>query len=140
MYHAEITAIIDASARLNPKGLLGTEYGAGTMLENDPARATGIAPLVTETRQDAQRMRNLHQRRTVPDVHDRHPMVAHKTLFSGASLEDNERGSGFSDAFQYEDFAKPWSERHIPIAENFERDMTMKSYKAWMDKEDRHPY
>ena len=32
VYHAEVTAIIDASARLNPKGLLGSEYGAGTML------------------------------------------------------------------------------------------------------------
>jgi predicted nucleotide-binding protein len=60
-------------------------------------------------------------------------------VFFGNSLKDTSK-IGFDDAFQYEDFAKPWSERHIPIAENFERDMTMKSYKAWMDKEDRHPY
>ena len=57
----------------------------------------------------------------------------------GNSLKDTS-AIGFDDAFQYEDFAKPWSQRIIPIAENFERDMTMKSYKAWMDKEDRHPY
>ena len=36
VYHAEVTAIIDASARLNPKGLLGTEYGPGAILETIP--------------------------------------------------------------------------------------------------------
>ena len=60
-------------------------------------------------------------------------------VFFGNSLKDTS-AIGFDDAFQYEDFAKPWSQRHIPIVENFERDMTMKSYTAWMDKEDRHPY
>jgi guanine deaminase len=30
---AEVTAIMDVSAKLNPKRLLGTEYSAGTMLE-----------------------------------------------------------------------------------------------------------
>ncbi len=47
VYHAEVTAIIDASARLNPKGLLGSEYGAGTMLEMI-ARPPGSPDLVTE--------------------------------------------------------------------------------------------
>src|SRR5215475_13130750 len=33
VFHAEITAIIDASSRLNPKALLGSDYHAGTILE-----------------------------------------------------------------------------------------------------------
>ena len=33
VFHAEITAIIDASSRLNPKALLGSDYQAGTILE-----------------------------------------------------------------------------------------------------------
>jgi len=36
VYHAEVTAIIDASAKLNPKGLLGADYAAGTILEKIP--------------------------------------------------------------------------------------------------------
>ncbi|MGC1352966.1 MAG: nucleoside deaminase, partial [Xanthobacteraceae bacterium] len=39
VYHAEVTAIIDASAKLNPKGLLGSDYGAGTILEMIPREA-----------------------------------------------------------------------------------------------------
>jgi guanine deaminase len=33
VFHAEVTAIMDASARLNPKALLGSDYYAGTTLE-----------------------------------------------------------------------------------------------------------
>src|SRR6516225_3408741 len=47
VFHAEITAIIDASSRLNPKGLLGTDYGAGTILEMI-ARPPGSPDLVPE--------------------------------------------------------------------------------------------
>ena len=36
VFHAEVTAIIDASNRLNPKALLGSDYGAGTILEMIP--------------------------------------------------------------------------------------------------------
>jgi guanine deaminase len=39
VYHAEVTAIMDASSRLNPKGLLGSDYGLGTMLELIPRSA-----------------------------------------------------------------------------------------------------
>src|SRR5215469_17010643 len=36
IFHAEIAAIIDASSRLNPKALLGSNYHAGTILEMIP--------------------------------------------------------------------------------------------------------
>ena len=39
VYHAEVTAIIDASAKLNPKALLGSDCGAGTILEMIPRPA-----------------------------------------------------------------------------------------------------
>src|SRR3954453_10422705 len=47
VYHAEITAIIDASSRLNRKALLGTDYGASAMLEMIP-RPPGSPDLVRE--------------------------------------------------------------------------------------------
>ena len=36
VFHAEVTAIIDASIRLNPKALLGSDYYQGTILEMIP--------------------------------------------------------------------------------------------------------
>jgi len=47
---------------------------------------------------------------------------------------------GFYDAFQYVDFAKPWSKRSIAVTENFQRDIGLRAYKVWMDKEDRCLY
>ena len=47
---------------------------------------------------------------------------------------------GFDDAYQYEDFAKPWDKRRIAVSEAFERDLGLKAFKAWTDKKDRHPY
>jgi tRNA(Arg) A34 adenosine deaminase TadA len=47
---------------------------------------------------------------------------------------------GFDDAYQYEDFAKPWDKRRIAVSEAFERDLGLKAFKAWTDKKDRHQY
>src|SRR5258708_8835445 len=46
VFHAEITAIIDASSRLNPKALLGSDYHAGTILEMiaRPPRSPDLVP------------------------------------------------------------------------------------------------
>jgi guanine deaminase len=57
----------------------------------------------------------------------------------GATLEDA-RQIGFDDAFQYEDFALPWSERRVPVAAGCERDVALAAFEAWMRKANRHPY
>jgi guanine deaminase len=46
---------------------------------------------------------------------------------------------GFDDAFQYDDFQKPLSERRIDIAQ-FRPELGAQAYRAWTDKPDRHPY
>ena len=56
-----------------------------------------------------------------------------------ASDLDATRAIGFDDAFQYEDFVKPMSERRIKI-EQFRPDLGAEAYEAWTSKPDRHPY
>ena len=46
---------------------------------------------------------------------------------------------GFDDAFQYEDFARPYEDRNIDIAQ-FRTDLGEVPYKAWAEKPDQHPY
>jgi guanine deaminase len=138
VFHAEVTAIMDASARLNPKALLGSDYGLGTILEMIPREAGSPDPV-------EQRARMLKG----CDIYINGapcPMCMSAIYWSridhvyfAASLKDTS-AIGFDDAFQYEDFAKPWSERRIAVSENFERETGLKAYKAWMDKKDRHPY
>lgn len=46
---------------------------------------------------------------------------------------------GFDDAFQYEDFSKPYAERRITI-EQFRPDLGEVPNEAWAAKADKHPY
>lgn len=46
---------------------------------------------------------------------------------------------GFDDAFQYEDFTRPFEERRIEIGQ-FRPDLGAKAYDVWLAKSDRHPY
>jgi len=46
---------------------------------------------------------------------------------------------GFDDAFQYEDFAKPYEERRIKLAQ-FRPDLGEAPNRAWAEKPDKHPY
>jgi len=46
---------------------------------------------------------------------------------------------GFDDQFQYEDFARPYQDRSIDIAQ-FRTDLGEVAYKAWSQKRDKHPY
>ena len=46
---------------------------------------------------------------------------------------------GFDDAFQYEDFGKPYGERRI-LVEQFRPDLGQQAYQAWRDRPERHFY
>jgi guanine deaminase len=76
VYHAEVTAIIDASAKLNPKGLLGSEDGAGTILEMIPREPGSTEPVPERARMLKQR--DLHQCGSMSDVHERHLLGPHR--------------------------------------------------------------
>jgi guanine deaminase len=59
-------------------------------------------------------------------------------VYFGSDLAETSR-IGFDDAFQYEDFVKPYAERRITVAQ-LRPDLAEVPYKAWMEKHDRHPY
>lgn len=138
VYHAEITAIIDASGRLNPKGLLGSDYGPGTMLEMIP-REQGSPDPVPERARMLKGCEIYINGAPCPMCMSAIYWSRIDHLYFAGSLEDT-REIGFDDAFQYEDFAKPWDKRRIGVTPNFERETGLAAYKAWMNKKDRHPY
>jgi tRNA(Arg) A34 adenosine deaminase TadA len=138
VFHAEITAIMDASARLNPKALLGSDYGVGTILEMIPREPGSPDPVPMRARM-LKGCEIYINGAPCPMCMSAIYWSRIDHVYFGNSLKDTS-AIGFDDAFQYEDFAKPWSERRIAVTENFERDTGLKAYKAWMDKEDRHPY
>jgi len=136
--HAEVTAIMDASAKLNPKALLGSEYGAGTILEMIP-REAGSPDLVPERARMLKGCDIYINGAPCPMCMSAIYWSRIDHVYFAASLQDTSK-IGFDDAFQYEDFAKPWDERSIAVTPNFERDLGLKAYEAWMAKKDRHPY
>jgi tRNA(Arg) A34 adenosine deaminase TadA len=139
VYHAEITAIMDASARLNPKGLLGSDYGEGTILEMIP-RPAGSPDLVPERARMLKGCEIYINGAPCPMCMSAIYWARIDRVYFAASLKDT-NSIGFDDSFQYEDFARPWAERKgIAVSENFERETGLKAYEAWMNKKDRHPY
>jgi tRNA(Arg) A34 adenosine deaminase TadA len=138
VFHAEVTAIMDASARLNPKALLGSEYGAGTILEMIPREAGSPDP-VPERARMLKGCEIYINGAPCPMCMSAIYWSRIDHVYFAASLKDTS-AIGFDDAFQYEDFAKPWAERRIAVTENFERETGLKAYEAWTKKADRHPY
>ena len=137
--HAEITAIIDASSRLNPKALLGSDYHAGTILEMI-ARPPGSPDLVPERARMLKGCEIYINGAPCPMCMSAIYWSRIDHLYFGCSLEDTNH-IGFSDAFQYEDFALPWEKRRgIKVTPNFEREVGLRAYRAWEKKPDRHPY
>jgi guanine deaminase len=109
VYHAEVTAIIDASGRLNPKGLLGSDYGPGTMLELIP-RSTDSPDLVPERAKMLKGCDIYINGAPCPMCMSAIYWSRIDHLYFGASLEDTSH-IGFSDEFQYQDFTLPWGQR-----------------------------
>jgi guanine deaminase len=138
VFHAEVTAIMDASARLNPKALMGSDYAAGTILDMIPREQGSPDPVANR----AKMLKGCEIYISGAPC----PMCMSAIYWSridhvyfAANLADTSK-IGFDDAFQYEDFAKPWSKRRIKVSEEFGREKGLKAYDAWMNKTDRHPY
>lgn len=106
-YRVLLTAIMDASAMLSPKALMGSDCGAGTILEMIPREPRSPDPVSERARIDH--------------------------VYFPASLKDTCQ-IGSDDAFQYEDFTKPWEQRRIAVTPNFEREVGLKAYEAWVAK------
>ncbi|MGD9618069.1 MAG: nucleoside deaminase [Alphaproteobacteria bacterium] len=139
VFHAEVTAIIDASSRLNPKALMGTDYGAGTILEMIP-RPPGSPDLVPERARMLKGCEIYINGAPCPMCMSAIYWSRIDHLYFAASLEDTSE-IGFSDAFQYDDFKLPWQQRKgIAVTPGFEREIGLTAYQAWHDKKDRHPY
>ncbi len=138
VFHAEVTAIIDASAKLNPKALLGSDYGPGTILEMIPREANS-PDTVPERAKMLKGCEIYVNGAPCPMCMSAIYWSRIDHVYFGASLADTS-AIGFDDAFQYADFKLPWAQRHIGVTENFERDTGLKAFQAWMAKKDRHPY
>lgn len=138
VFHAEITAIMDASAKLNPKAILGSDYGAGTILEMIP-REAGSPDRVPERARMLKGCEIYINGAPCPMCMSAIYWARIDHVYFAASLEDTSK-IGFDDAFQYADFALPWEKRRIAVTPGFERDIGLKAYEAWAEKPDRHPY
>lgn len=139
VYHAEVTAIIDASAKLNPKALLGSDYQTGTILEMIP-RPEESPDLVPARAKMLKGCEIYINGAPCPMCMSAIYWSRIDRVYFGASLEDTSK-IGFDDAFQYEDFKLPWGKRkNISVVPNFERETCLKAFQAWTNKKDRHPY
>ena len=139
VFHAEITAIMDASARLNPKALLGSDYYAGTILEMIP-RPAGSPDPVPERAKMLNGCEIYINGAPCPMCMSAIYWARIDRVYFGGSLEDTSK-IGFDDAFQYEDFKLSWEQRkNIAVVPNFERETCLAAYRAWENKKDRHPY
>jgi guanine deaminase len=138
VYHAEITAIMDACQRLNPKPMLDSGAVAGTTLELIP-REPGSPDPVSERARMLSGCEIYINAAPCPMCMSAIYWARLDRVVFGASLEDA-RSIGFDDAFQYEDFALDWPERRIPVMTGCGRDIGLTAFEAWMRKTDRHPY
>jgi len=139
VFHAEVTAIMDASARLNPKALLGSGDYAGTTLELIP-RPPGSPDRVPARAQMLKGCEIYVNGAPCPMCMSAIYWARIDRVYFGASLDDTS-AIGFDDAFQYEDFKLSWEQRtSVVVVPNFERDLCLRAYRAWENKTDHHPY
>ena len=138
VYHAEVTAIIDACARLNPKSVLGTGDLTGTTLEMIPRPAGSADPAPRRARM-LKGCEIYINGAPCPMCLSAICWARIDRVYFGASLEDS-RKIGFDGASQYEDFKLPWEQRtKTSVVPNFERETGLKAYEAWT-RDQRQPY
>ena len=138
IYHAEVTAIIDACERINKKALLGSGHNEGN-LKLIP-RPEGSPDPVPERAQMLKGCEIYINGAPCPMCMSAIYWARIDRVYFGGSLEDTSK-IGFDDQFQYEDFKLDWDKRkNIQVFPGFERETCLASYRAWEAKQDRHPY
>jgi tRNA(Arg) A34 adenosine deaminase TadA len=138
VYHAEVTAIMDACTRLNRKYLLGSDSYDG-VLEMIP-RPPGSPDLVPERAKMLKGCDLYVNGAPCPMCMSAIYWARIDRVYFGTRLEDTSK-IGFDDEFQYVDFKLPWEERKaIKCFPDFEREFALKACEAWQNKKDRHPY
>lgn len=138
VYHAEVTAIIDACTRLNSKALLGPGCNEGN-LKLIP-RPEGSTDPVPERAQMLKGCDIYVSGAPCPMCMSAIYWARIDRVYFGTSLEDATK-IGFDDEFQYIDFRLPWKDRKaIKCFPDFERGDALRACEAWANKVDRHPY
>jgi guanine deaminase len=137
VYHAEVTAIMDASARLNPKPLMGSSYYDG-ILEMIP-RPPGSPDVVASRAKMLKGCEIYVNGAPCPMCMSAIYWARIDHVFFGASLADATK-AGFSDAFQYDDFKKPYQSRSIAITPGLEYESSQIAFTTWNNIPDRHYY
>ena len=138
VYHAEVTAIIDACGRINSKALLGSDSYEGN-LKMIP-RPEGSPDPVPERAQMLKGCDLYVNGAPCPMCMSAIYWARIDRVYFGTRLEDTSK-IGFDDEFQYIDFRLPWEERKaIQCFPDFEREYALKGCEAWSNKSDRHPY
>lgn len=138
VYHAEITAIIDACERINSKALHapGSQDGCLKLIP----RPEGSPDLVPERAQMLKGCEIYVSGAPCPMCMSAIYWARIDRLYFGTSLADASK-IGFDDEFQYIDFQLPWDERKaIKCFPNFERDCALAACEVWQNNTDRHPY
>jgi guanine deaminase len=136
--HAEIETIRKAAAVLNPEGpSISKENQNRSTLELVPRPAGSADPVEFRARM-LMGMEIYISGAPCPMCMSAIYWARLDAVYFASDLEAT-REIGFDDAFQYEDFARPFSERRVKI-EQFRPDLGAEAYKTWTAKSDRHPY
>jgi tRNA(Arg) A34 adenosine deaminase TadA len=138
VYHAEITAIMDACARLNSGAPSGGESRTAVTLELVP-RETGSSDPAPERTRMLKGCEIYVNAAPCPMCMSAIYWARLDRVYFGAGLEDT-RAIGFDDVFQYEDFTRPWDRRRIEVVAGFERELCLTAFRVWENKRDRRPY
>ncbi|MBE2179239.1 MAG: nucleoside deaminase [Chthoniobacterales bacterium] len=138
VYHAEVTAIIDACSKINSKALLGSGCQEGNLkLIPRPEGSLDPSP---ERSQMLKGCEIFVSGAPCPMCMSAIYWARIDRVYFGTTLADASN-IGFDDEFQYIDFNLPYEERKaIQVFPGFEREHALKACEAWMNKTDRHPY
>ncbi|MEV4440082.1 nucleoside deaminase [Streptomyces sp. NPDC049577] len=136
--HAEMESIRKAVQRLNPEApSVSEEHQNESILEYVP-RPEGSPDPVPERARMLQGCSIYISGAPCPMCMSAIYWSRIDAVYFSRDLEDTRR-IGFDDAYQYEDFTRPFSERRIKV-EQIHPELGAQAYDAWMSKPDRHAY